>query len=256
MMLFPRGWQAGLAACLVWAFAVSSALAQFSNISPTGVNAAFGRLFGAHTNFTSKVDVQVLDKQGKDWVRLPATLAALDGKLRMELDLAQAASRDLPEFAINSLKQAGMNHIISIVRPDKKATFLVYPGAESYLNMPLTAEDARALEKGYKVETVPAGKEKLDGKERARNNVVVRDFSGASALKATTWTAPELKDFPAQIETRQDEATIVLKFSEVQFNKPGAAQFEVPAAFTEYTDMQKMMYGIMKRIVANAAQGQ
>ncbi len=225
------------------------ARAQFG-VNAQGVNAAFIKLFGPHTNFTAKVDVQVLDKAGKDWLRLPGKIAALEEKLRFDVDMGRAVSKELPEFAINSLKQSGMNEVISIVRPDRKATFLIYPGAQSYLNLPLSADDAAAMQKGYKVETASSARETLQGKERVRSNVVVREAAGNAVLTATTWTAPELKNFPVQIETKQDNMTIILRFADLQLLKPAASQFELPAGFTEYQDMQKMMFGIMKKMVS------
>jgi hypothetical protein len=227
----------------------------FGNVNPTGVNAAFIKLFGPHTNFSAFVDARVLDKDGKDWVRVPLNISALDEKIVLDVDLTKAIARDMPPLATETLTQAGIDRVLSIVRPDKKATFLVYPNAQSYLNIPLSPEDSMALEKGYRVESTAAGKEILSGKERTKNNVVIRDSRGVSVLEATTWSAPELRNFPVKIETRQDKMTFILQFAKVQLTRPSATLFELPPDLTEYKDMQQMMFGIMKRIVASSMNG-
>jgi len=240
----------GITVMMSGAFA---AQAQFGGMTPSGVNSAFLKVFGAHTNFSATVDTRVLDKEGKDWVRVPISLAAMDQKIAMEVDLAKAVSRDLPELALASLKQAGMSEVTSIMRPDKKATYVIYPGAKSYVSMPLSTEEAQTLDKGYKVQSETVGKELLAGKERSKHTVVVRDSKGATVLEATTWNAPELKDFPVQIETRQDAMTIIMRFSNLKLEKPGTAQFEVPQGFTQYKNVQELMFEAMKKIAAGAA---
>jgi hypothetical protein len=145
-----------------------------------------------------------------------------------------------------------MHQMVSIVRPDKKATFLVYPGAESYVNLPLSPEEQADLVKGYKVEKEETGKELLAGKERQKQKVVVRNAKGKPALEATAWTAPELRDFPVQIETRQDNRTIILRFTQVELEKPENTRFEVPPGFIEYKNVQEMMLEIMKKIASGA----
>ena len=64
--------------------------------SPTGINAAFVKLFGTVGAFTAKVETQVLDQSQKETVRMPMDFAALDGKVRLEINLAQMQSKDLP----------------------------------------------------------------------------------------------------------------------------------------------------------------
>lgn len=226
--------------------------AQFSGLTPSGVNPAFITLFGSNTNFSAKVDITVLDKDGKEWARMPANISSSDQNLRMEIDMGQIVSRDLPEFVRSSIKGSGMGRVVSIVRRDKNATFLMYPGAESYLNLPLSEEDSRAAKQGYTLSSRPVKAEVVDGKERTRNEVAVKNGSGAAVLQATTWTAPELRNFPVQIQTRQDGRTFMLKFSDVALTKPAAALFNVPGTYTEYKDLQKMMYAIMTKMVAGS----
>jgi hypothetical protein len=198
--------------------------------APTAINTAFVKLFGSVGAFTAKVDTQVLDPSQKETVRLLMDFAVSDGKVRIEINLAQMQSKDLPPSKIAELKQAGMDRIISIFRPDKKVTYIVYPGIQSYLIMPLGKEDADAFEKGLKLEKTAQGKATFDGHVCVKNKVVVKDAKG-QVLEATTWNAEDLKDFPLLIDMKEQLNTVRMHFTQPRFTKPDAQQFEVPATY-------------------------
>jgi hypothetical protein len=213
----------------------TTATAQLVNAgSPTGVNAAFVKLFGNVSAFSARMETRVLDHSGKEWVRMPMDFTALDGKVRIDINLEQATSRDLPASTISGLKQAGMSQVVSIFRPDQKATFILYPATKRFLKMPLAKGESEALEKGLQMEKSAVGKEKIDGHSCVKNKVVIKN-SQATVLEATTWNAGDLKDLPIQIETKQKDKTVIMRFTHVELAKPDAKQFDVPA---NYTSMQ------------------
>lgn len=222
--------------------------------SPTGVNTSFIKLFGNHKTFVSKVEAQVLDAAGKEWLSLELDMKALDEKVRLDIDLERIKSRDLPEFAVASLKQAGLSRIISLILPDKKTTYVIYPAAEAMLDLPLETKDAEALAAGYEVQKTELGKEVVDGEPCVKNKVSVKSKGGV-ALEATTWEAASLKGFPLKIETRDKSRTMVMRFRQVQFAPPAAALFELPKGYTQYKDPQALMLGLMKKIASGAADG-
>lgn len=219
---------AAVAAALL---AGQAAFAQIPSAgSPAGINAAFVKLFGPIAAFTAKAEARVLDSSQQETVRMPMDLSALDGKVRLEINLEQMKNKDLPAATVASLKQLGMTRIISVFRPDKKTTYLIYPNIQSYQNMPLSPEDAAASEKSLKLEKSALGRETIDGHACAKNKTVIKGDKG-SVLEAVTWNAADLKDFPLQIELKQKQNTVRLRFSQVQFARPDAQQFEVPAKY-------------------------
>ena len=202
--------------------------------SPTGINTAFIKLFGDVSAFSARLDTQVLDQSGKEWLRMPMDFAALDKKIRMDINLEQSTSRDLPANTITSLKQTGMDRMVSIFRPDKKASFVLYPRIKRYLTLPLAKGESEAMEKGLQMEKTTLGKETVDGHACAKNEVVVKNQQGP-VLRATTWNAPDLRDFPIQIQTKEQDTTVTMRFKQIQFAKPDPKQFEVPADYTQMT---------------------
>jgi hypothetical protein len=156
--------------------------------------------------------------------------ATLDGKVRLDIDLSQVQSKDFTPSALATIKQAGMDRFVSIFRPDKKLTYVIYPGVQSYQEIAQPKAETEAAEKGLKLEKSSLGTETLDGHPCVKNKVAVK--SGKEpVLEAVVWNATDLKDFPIQIEMKEKDRTVRMHFSDVRFVKPDANQFEVPAAY-------------------------
>jgi hypothetical protein len=209
----------------------SVALAQSPSAgAPTAVNTAFVKLFGTVGAFTAKVEAQVFDQHEKETMRMPMDFAVLDGKVRIDIDLAQAQGKDLPPSTVAGLKQVGMDRITSVFRPDKKATYVIYPGIQSYSNIPLAKGEAEATEKSYTLKKTALGKETIDGHACVKNKAVVKGDQGP-VIEAVTWNAADLKGFPVQIELKEKQSTVRMRFTQVQFAKPEAKQFDAPANY-------------------------
>jgi hypothetical protein len=131
---------------------------------------------------------------------------------------------------ITGLKNAGMERIVSIFRPDQKLTWILYPSAKKYMTMALAKGETEAMQNGLQVEKTAIGKEKIDGYACVKNKVVIKNKQG-TVLEATTWNAADLKDLPLQIETREKEKRVIMRFTQIQFAKPDPKQFEIPAEY-------------------------
>jgi hypothetical protein len=202
--------------------------------SPTGINAAFMKLFGDVTAFSARLDTQVLDMAGQELLRMPMDFSALDKKIRMDINLEQSTSRERSAGAIASLKQSGMERMVSLARPDKKVTYILYPSIKKYMTLPLAKGESEAMEKGLEMVKTDLGKETIDGHPCVKHKVIIRNAKGP-VLDTTTWNAIDLKDFPIQIETKEDDKTVIMRFKQVQFAKPDPKQFDVP---TDYAPIQ------------------
>jgi hypothetical protein len=197
---------------------------------PTGVNAAFAKLFGAVNAFTAKLDTRMIDPYHAEIVRMPMDFAVLDTKVRLEINLAQLQSPEFSPAKLASLKQAGMDRMTTVFRPDKKATYVIYPGVQSYQELPMAKGDVEAFEKGLTLEKTAIGKDTVDGHPCVKNEAIVKGDKGP-LLEAVTWNATDLKDFPLQVEMKQKEYTVRMNFTQVRFAKPDAKQFDLPANY-------------------------
>jgi len=210
----------------------SAAVAQApAGGAPLSINTAFVKLFGTAGAFTAKVEARAFDQSEKETVRMPMDFALLEGKVRIEINVAQVQAKNLPASAVAKLKQAGMDHVISVFRPDKGTTYVLYPGTQSYLSMPLSKGEGETIEKGLTLEKNALGKETIEGHACVKNKVVVKNDQWP-VLRAITWNAADLKDFPLQIEIKEKQSTVRMRFTQVRFAKPDAQQFDLPASYS------------------------
>jgi hypothetical protein len=212
-------------------------------------NGAMGKLFGEHKAFTATLDVDVRPGAGPDNITMPTTLAFLDGKSRVDLDLSKAKGSQIPPGMSEQFKSMGIAEMTMISREDKQVAYVVYPGLQSYAEM---KGEAGADASKIKVETSELGKETIDGQACVKNKVTVTDAVGKTT-EATVWQATGLKKFPVRIETAEGKGKVTMKLSNVKFDKPDAKIFEPPAGLTRYENVETMVQEqMMKKILGGA----
>jgi hypothetical protein len=146
------------------------------------------------------------------------------------------------------MKSMGMDQMVTIARPDKKAAYLVYPGMQSYTEIQLSKADSAPTGSDYKVEITEIGKETVDGHPCVKSKYVVTDNDGVKH-ESTVWNATDLKKFPVKIQTTEQGDDVIMLFKNVSLNKPAASLFDPPAAFTKYDNVQQLMQQeMMKRM--------
>jgi hypothetical protein len=218
-----------------------------------GVNSAMIKLFGDNPTFTAQADVRVMNSNRVVWLQMPSVFACTDTKFRVDVDMKLIKSTQLQASTINTFTKLGMDRVTSVIRPDKKATYIIYPGAQSYASMPLSNEDAQVA--GQKVEKKLLGRETLDGHACAKNLSVVKNSKGTVLIQATTWNATDLKDFPIQIETKESGNTTVMHFQNVNLAKPDAKLFDLPTGYKQYSNPQDLMTAALKKAAGPAPPG-
>lgn len=225
--------------------------AQVTAGASPGLNAALVRLFGGATAFTAQLELRVLDEKGAETLNAPMKFSLLDGKMRGDLDVTRLKSKELPALAATAAKSVGMEQVITLVRPDKKESYLLYPRFQACVVAPLDDEDIEALAKPAKITKTALGKETLDGHPCVKNKVVVTEADGRTHT-ATVWNATNLKDFPLQIHTRDESDTIIMRFRAVKFERPRPKDFDLPAGTKKYTDAQELSQAVVKKLISEA----
>ena len=195
-----------------------------------GVPSAMVKLFGDNS-FTAQAEMRVMNSNHVVLLQMPSAFAADESKLRLDLDVKLIKSSTIAPEYIKMFVQAGKDRITSVVRPDKRMTYIIYPGARTYSTMQLSPVDAEIA--NQKLEKKPLGKETIDGHACVRNQTVVRSPKGAVLLQATTWNAADLKDFPIQIQMTDSGNSTILHFMNVTLAKPDPKLFDIPAGFKE-----------------------
>jgi hypothetical protein len=204
------------------------------------------KLFREHQQFTANMESE-MDAGTGSAMLMPGKLCWDAGKARFEINTAEMKSSALAGLDADSMKAIGMDKMVSISRPDKKVSHIIYPGMQSYLEQPISASSSTNLE-DYKTVTTELGRENIDGHACVKNKVVVTEKDGTKH-EYLVWNAADVQNFPIKIEATEQGHKVAMRFKNVQFVRPATAMFETPADCKKYTDMQTMMQeGMMKKM--------
>jgi hypothetical protein len=200
---------------------------------------AMAKAFGENSAFSATMEMQADDMP--KGMTLSGKMACDNGKSRFEINLLEGGA--VPAKDAAQMKAMGMDKMVMIGRPDKKVSYLVYPGMQGYVETPIKADAAKPAA-DYKVETTELGKETVEGRACVKNKVVVTDDQGQKT-ELTLWNAKDLKNFPVKLETTQDGHKMTMLFKDVKVGKPDAALFDPPADLKKYDDFMTMMMSRM-----------
>lgn len=227
----------------------------FAQFGPRAGGPHFGgamdRLFGKNQSFSTVVVFQ-MDGANGDKTSMTGKMSFDTGKTRFEMNMSEMQGSKMPPGAAQQMKAMGMDAMITISRPDLKLTYLVYPGLNSYAEMPSQDSSGSVSPDDYKVETTELGKESVDGHDCVKNKVTVTDKEGVKH-ESTVWNASDLKDFPVKIVTNEGGNSVTMRYQNTAFVKPAASLFEAPADFTKYDSVQTMMQTEMMKKMGGGA---
>jgi hypothetical protein len=205
------------------------------------------KLFGGISAYSATMETQSKDSSG-DTTIMPSKIFCLDGKTRMETDMAKMKNGNMSPDAAEQMKAMGMNSMVMISRPDKKISYMIYPGMQAYAENPLQDRETTASAADFKVETTELGKETLDGHPCVKNKIVVTEKDG-NKHEYTVWNATDLKKFPVKIQSTEGSNDVTMLFKNVSLAKPAASLFDPPADFKKYDNIQQLMQQeMMKRM--------
>jgi len=214
--------------------------------SPASMNSALVRLLGP-SNFIANATVTVKDTNGTQVLSTPMEFALLDGKVRAQIDQSQTKSKEMSPAVAASLMQLGLSRVVSVIRPDKQAVYIIYPDKKAMVKMPISKEDAEAAARTPKIQKTVLGKETIDGHPCVKTKVIMT-LGTSQPIEAITWNATDLKDFPIQIETTERGHTSVILFRQLRFTRPDPGLFEAPAGFATYPNPHELMQSVAREM--------
>lgn len=215
------------------------------------LTAVMVRLFDTNTAFTARVEFHALDQDHKESHTVPVLYAFSDGLTRMDVDMNQVKSPEIPPAQLPALRQLGMDQTVVITRPDKQLIFSIYPKAKAYAEIAMGKDELAALKNNYKIVKEPQGKETVEGHVCEKSKVTFTGEKGEKA-EATVWNAVDLKNFPIQMQMAEPDA-VTVKFKDVKLVRPDAKQFEPPAGLVKYDSAEALLEVLTKPPVAPSA---
>ena len=120
------------------------AFAQFGR-TPSGpkFDEAMAKLFGDNSAFTAALEFQV-KQPSDDPITMPGKISYDTGKARFEMSLSEAKGTKMSPEAAAQMKSMGLDQLVTLTRPDKNVAYLIYPGFESYVEIPTPERRKRA----------------------------------------------------------------------------------------------------------------
>jgi len=200
-----------------------------------GLTAALVKLFGDTKAFSARTEFLI--RSGAETTSIPMGFALLDGKMRMEVDMAQVKSKQMPAKTLAMLKKMGMERMVNIIIPEKKIMRVIYPALKAYSEMPALDEAVAGADKDLKIELAEINKETVDGHQCVKSRFVLTDGQG-NKREGLTWNAKDLKNFPVKMEFSEGGATVTMVFKNIKLTAPDPQQFEAPAGYTKRSDIQ------------------
>jgi len=211
--------------------------AQMPGASPG--NIAFLRIFDQHKLFSSTADMRITDNS-KDTMDVAFGIALAEGKVRFEVDLANAKGSMISPEVVSQMKAVGMDRAVSVMRLDKKRLYVIYPGLKAYADVVMPDESVQSLTKTLNIQKTPQGKETVASHPCTKTLVTLTDEKGRKE-QITAWEASDLKGFPIQAQLFESGQNIVIKLRDVKLTRPDAKLFEPPAGYKKYNDVQALM---------------
>lgn len=221
---------------------VSVSFAQMHGGPPPDPCAALGKFFSKDAAFTATAKVVSAGKKKSDNVSLAMLFAVSGGNMRNEMDMTKMSGVRASD--LEGMKLMGLDKMIILKLADKQVAYMVYPGLESYCDLPA----GRKGNSDGKVDKTELGKDTVENHPCVKSKLTYTDKDGRTS-EALVWEATDLKNFPIQYQTVDEGQTTTATFTDIKQGKPAAALFELPASYKRYGSMQEMIMGNMQRLM-------
>jgi hypothetical protein len=198
------------------------------------------KIFGDNPNYSADIEIHSTGGPNGASITMPGKIEYHDGQSRFEMDMANLKGAAIPPEAVEQMKKMGMDKTIMISRPDKQMNYLIYPGINGYVEVPVKDQETLAPASDYKMEITKLGEETVDGHPCVKNKVVTTDKQGKTH-ESTVWNATDMHKFPVKLEMTEKSSDVSMTFKNVKMEKPAAAEFEPPASAKKYASMMEMM---------------
>jgi hypothetical protein len=207
----------------------------------TGMNlAVFIKLFYGNTNFISRADSRIVDKNQHETTSMPMGFEMLAGNIRFDINMSDIKSTDISPESIAGLKQLGMDQMSTVLFPDQKSTISIYPGLKAYAESAMSKEEIDAFAMQYKIERTRVAKETIDGRPCDKDNVTITDSKGGKD-RIVVWYAADPKDYPVQMQVPLEDSTLTMRFKDVKIGRPELNRFQAPTGLAKYENVNALM---------------
>ena len=229
---------AGLVAAIVLSEASAAAQSASPMLFPVDPIALLSNLLGTNCAFTANAEVSGEGPTDPDNFHMDVGYTMLHGFLRTETDLAKLRSRNACDIAQGRLQEMGMDDAVLIKLPDLRTSYVVYPRARAYIEMPLTWRER--LKELADLQKKQIGTAVVDGHPCIKYQAHVTNAVGEE-YDVLIWEATDLNNFPVQLRFEIDPSTFNILFHDVKLDPPDINLFHPPDDFDRYASLSELI---------------
>jgi hypothetical protein len=219
---------------------VNRASAQSASplVFPVDPIALLVQLLGSNATFSAAAQVSGEGPADTDNFFMDVTYALLGDELRTETDLARLRSRNACDIAQGRLQEMGLDDTILIRLPDLKTSFVVYPRARAYVEMPLDWRER--LKVITDLQRTRIGEAVADGHPCIQYRLHITNAVG-DENEVLVWEATDLQNFPVQVRFEIGKSTFNILFQNVKLDPPSIDLFHPPIDFDRYETLRQLI---------------
>jgi hypothetical protein len=203
---------------------------------PASLNTGLIRVLGSTNAFSAKAEVRVLDRnRNRESITMTMNFAQLYSRIRAEIDMGKIKSGEIGSNDVATLRQLGLDQLITVIRLDRMTAMYAYPTLRGYVELPLPAEEATSRR------LTPVASETIDGRLCTKFKVTSSDERGEKEkLEAYVWKARDRRSLPVKVQIYQPDAVVVMQFTDIKGSRPQYGLFEPPIGYTRYESMEAL----------------
>jgi len=176
--------------------------------------------------------------------RFPFSLSVLEGRIRTELDLRYIPDVFDKTGTWSTMKQIGINRIVTVTLPRLSTVKVMFPSAESYVTQGLHVSDVPAY---MRVVKRLAGQENL-GEQVYDKYTGYLEYNTGDQIPVEIWQKPGAGSLPEYLKINHKAGNAVtVHFDRVQKGKVPINWFDTPETYSQYSDMGVMLQSVSAR---------
>jgi hypothetical protein len=204
-------------------------------------------LLGTNAAFTATAQVSGEGPKDQDNFYMDVTYTMLGDALRTVTDLAKLRSRNACSIAQGHLQEMGLDETVMIRLPGLKSSFVVYPRARAYVEMPLTwHEDLKQI---TDLQKKSLGTTTLEGHQCELYQIHVTNAVGEEN-DVMVWEATDLNNFPLKIRFDIAPSVYIILFQNVQLSTPDVSLFYPPLDYDRYASLAELLRARRNRLAS------
>jgi hypothetical protein len=218
---------------LVWLAASSVPGQPTPNTVASGMSPVLAVLFKDYEAFTARAEVELTGPRFEDAMIMPMKFYYLKGDTRTELDMGDVIGPSVDESLAHTLQQIGMHEVVTILQAQRGQTVVLYPRRKAYVLMPNPSANEQGQPRPALIRKTKLGEETVLGMTCTKSRVTFVEGPGRNDT-VHVWEAERLRQFPVQIEMKQTDGAMTVRYRDVSFEDPGPERFEIPEGFQKH----------------------